>query len=329
MVRVAINGFGRIGRNVLKIALSKGLDIVAINDLTDIKTLAHLIKYDSVYGNYSKEVNYGKDFIKIGGRKIQVFSEKDPERLPWKRLGIGVVIESTGRFRKRKDALKHIRAGAKKVIITSTSKDSDVMIVLGVNDNELKREHKIISLASCTTNCLSPVAKILHDNFKIIRGFMTTIHGYTTSQNLLDGPNKDLRRGRTAGLNIIPTTSGATTATSEVIPELKGKLNGLAMRVPIAVGSVVDFVVEVEKAVSVEEINFIFKKAARGKMGEILEYCEDEIVSSDIIGNSHSCIFDSLSTQIIDGNMIKVIAWYDNEFGYSSRVVDLVKRIYS
>lgn len=329
MVRVAINGLGRIGRNVLKIALNKGLDVVAINDLTDIKTLAHLIKYDSIYGKYSKEINYGKDFIKISGKKINVYAEKDPSNLPWKKLGINVVIESTGRFRKRKDAMKHIKSGAKKVIISANSKDPDVTIVLGVNDSELKMDHKIISLASCTTNCLSPVAKILNDNFKIVRGFMTTIHGYTTSQNLLDGPNKDLRRARAAGLNIIPTTSGATSATGIVIPELNGKLNGLAMRVPVTVGSCVDFVVEVEKAVTVEEINKVIRGAAYGKMRGIMEYCEDEIVSSDIIGNSHSSIFDSLLTQVIDGNMIKVISWYDNEFGYSSRVVDMVKKIYS
>jgi len=323
-MRVAINGLGRIGRIVLKVGLEKGINFVAINDLGDIKTLAYLLKYDSVYGNYDKQISYGKDFIEIDGKKIIILNEKDPENLPWKKLNVDVVIESTGKFTAREDAEKHLKTGAKKVVISATGKDSDITVVLGVNDNRLKKEHKIISMASCTTNCLAPIAKILQDNYGIKKGFMTTVHAYTTSQALLDFPNKKLRRGRAAASNIIPTTSGATTATSEVIPILKGKLDGLAFRVPVACGSIVDFTAELNKKVTKEQLNNTFKKNASGKLKGILQYTEDEIVSSDIIENPHSSIVDGLSTMVID-NTVKVLSWYDNEYGYSSRIIDLMK----
>tara|TARA_Y100000310_G_scaffold282789_2_gene304298 strand:- start:11245 stop:12225 length:981 start_codon:yes stop_codon:yes gene_type:complete len=325
-MKVGINGLGRIGRAFLKIALEKNINVIAINDLTDIKTLAYLIKYDSVYGNYNKSVEVGKDFLKIGNKKIKIIAEPNPEKLPWKRLGVDVVIESTGLFKDRKEASKHLKAGAKKVIISATSKNPDLSIVLGVNDDKLSKGQKIISMCSCTTNCLAPLAKILDDNFGLKKGFMTTVHGYTSSQGLVDGPNKKVRRGRTAGLNIVPTTSGATTATIRVIPKLKGKLDGLAFRVPVAIGSIVDFTAELNKKVNVQQINSVLRKAAAGKLKGILQYTEDEIVSSDIIGNPNSSIIDGMSTQVI-GNLVKVLSWYDNEYGYSSRLVDLVKRL--
>ncbi len=325
-MKVAINGLGRIGRNIFKIALDKGVNIVAINDLVDVKTLAYLIKYDSVYGNYSKNIVVGKDFLSIHGKKIKVFNPENPEKLPWKDLDIDVVIESTGFFRKREDFEKHLKAGAKKVVISAAAKDNvDLTVVLGVNDNKLKNQ-KIISMASCTTNCLAPIAKVLNDNFKIKKGFMTTIHAYTISQNIVDGSNSKLRRGRAGAVNIIPTTSGATSATSEVIPELKNKIDGLALRVPVVCGSIVDFVAELNKKVTKDEVNNAFKKAAKGKMKNILQYSEDEIVSSDIIANPHSSIVDGLSTQVM-GNSVKVLSWYDNEYGYSNRIVDLLKRL--
>ncbi len=323
-MRVAINGLGRIGRIVLKVGLEKGTNFVAINDLGDIKTLVYLLKYDSVYGNYDKKINYGKDFIEIDGKKIIILNEKDPENLPWEKLNVDVVVESTGKFTVREDAEKHLKAGAKKVVISAAGKDSDITVVIGVNDNKLKREHKIISMASCTTNCLAPIAKILQDNYGIKKGFMTTVHAYTTSQALLDFPNKKLRRGRAAASNIIPTTSGATTATSEVIPILKGRLDGIAFRVPVACGSIVDFTAELNKKVTKEQVNNTFKRNASGKLKGILQYTEDEIVSSDIIKNPHSSIVDGLSTMVID-NTVKVFSWYDNEYGYSSRMVDLLK----
>lgn len=328
-MKVAINGLGRIGKSVLKIALEKGVDVIAVNDLTDIKNLVYLIKHDSVYGNYNKKVIAGKDFLNINNKKIKVFSEKDPSKLPWKELGVDIVIESTGRFTDRKEASKHLKAGAKKVIISANSENPDIMVVLGVNEDKLKKEHKIISMASCTTNCLAPLAKILNDNFGIKKSFMTTIHAYTPTQGLLDMPNKKFSKGRAAGINIIPTTSGATTATSIVIPELKGKIDGLAFRVPVACGSVVDFTAELNKKVNVKQINNALKKAANGKMKGILQYTEEDLVSSDIIGNSYSSIIAGKSTQVIggSGNLIKVLSWYDNEYGYACRVVDLVKRL--
>lgn len=322
--KVAINGLGRIGRHVLKIALEKGVNVVAVNDLTDTATLAYLLKYDSVYGVYDKKIEAGEGFIKIGWKKIKVYSEPDPSNLPWKSLGVDIVIEATGRFCEREKAERHLKAGAKRVLISAPAKNPDLTVVVGVNDKEIKKNHKIISVASCTTNCLAPIAKVLDDSFGIKKGFMTTIHGYTTSQKLLDSPHKKLRRGRTAGLNIIPTTTGATTAVTEVLPKLTGRLDGLAMRVPIASGSIVDFVAELNKNVTKEQINGVLKKASQKELKGILDYTEEPIVSSDIIKNSHSSIVDGLSTQTL-GNTVKILSWYDNEYGYSSRMVELIK----
>lgn len=323
MVKVAINGLGRIGKAVLKIGLEKKIDIVAVNDLVDVKTLIYLLKYDSVYGAFDGKLEAGEGFIKINGKKILVFNEKEPDKLPWKKLGVDVVIESTGLFTEREGAMRHIFAGAKKVIISAPAKGQDFSIVIGVNEKDLKNEHKIISMASCTTNCLAPIVKILNDNLGIEKGFMTTAHAYTNDQKILDIAHKKLRRGRAGAINIIPTTSGAATAVAEVIPELKGKLDGLALRVPVPCGSIVDFSCVVKKTTSVEEVNKIMKEAS-GKIKGILEYCDEEIVSSDIIGNSSSSIFDSTLTQV-NGNLVKVFSWYDNEYGYSNRLVDLLK----
>jgi len=323
-VKVAINGLGRIGRNVLKIALEKEINIIAVNNLSGAETLAYLLKYDSVYGRYDKEIESGKDFVKIGGKKIKVFSEPDPAKLPWKKLGIDIVVESTGLFRKRKDAEKHLKAGPKKVIISAASKSADITLVLGVNEGKLKKKDKIISMASCTTNCLAPIVKILEDNYGIKKGFMTTVHAYTTSQKLLDASHRKTRRGRAAAVNIVPTTSGATTATIQVIPSLKGKLDGLALRVPVACGSIVDFVAELNRSVTKEQLNNTLRKNASGRLKGILDYTEEEIVSADIIRNPHSSIIDGLSTIVI-GNTVKILSWYDNEYGYSARMVDLIK----
>lgn len=322
-MRVAINGFGRIGRSILRRALEKGVNIVAINDLTDTKTLAHLFKYDSVYGIHSKPVKAGKNFIKIGNKKIFVSCERDPVDLPWKKLKIDVVIEATGLFRKREDSSKHLKAGAKKVLISAPAPESDITIVLGVNEKDLKKNHKIISMASCTTNCIAPIIKILDDKFGIKKGFMTTIHAYTNDQRLLDSPHKSLRRARAAAVNLIPTSSGAATSVAEVMPNLKGKLDGMAIRTPIPCGSITDFVAVLKKQVTVEEVNKAVKSKAR-KTKEIVEYVEDEIVSTDVIGNTHSSIFDSKLTKT-NGNMVKVLSWYDNEYGYSCRMVDTLK----
>jgi len=326
-MKVAINGLGRIGRLVLKSGLEEGINFVAVNDLTDPKTLAYLIKYDSVYGRYNKEVEAGKDFIKIGTKKILVLAEKDPANLPWKKLGVDIVVESTGFFTDRDGASKHLQAGAKRVIISAPAKNPDCTIVCGVNDDKLKNSDKIISMASCTTNGLTPVAKVLDDEFGIVKGFMTTAHAYTADQDLVDAPHKKLRRGRAAAINIVPTTSGATESVAEAIPSLKGKLVGLALRVPVASGSIVDFVAELEQNVTKEQVNNAFKKAAAsGKLKGILKYTEDEIVSTDIIGEKHSSIVDGLSTMVI-GNTVKVLAWYDNEFGYAYRLAQLVKKL--
>lgn len=326
-MKVAINGLGRIGRLVLKSGLEEGINFVAVNDLTDPKTLAYLIKYDSVYGPYDKEVEAGKDFIKIGNKKIMVLAEKDPANLPWKKLGIDIVVESTGFFTDRENANKHLLAGAKRVIISAPAKNPDCTIVCGVNDDKIKNSDKIISMASCTTNGLTPVAKVLDDEFGIVKGFMTTAHAYTADQDLVDAPHKKLRRGRAAAINIVPTTSGATESVAEAIPSLKGKLNGIALRVPVASGSIVDFVAELEQEVTKEQVNNAFKKAAAsGKLKGILKYTEDEIVSTDIIGEKHSSIVDGLSTMVI-GNTVKVLAWYDNEFGYAYRLAQLVKKL--
>ncbi|MCW8965346.1 MAG: type I glyceraldehyde-3-phosphate dehydrogenase [Candidatus Pacearchaeota archaeon] len=322
-MKVAINGFGRIGRAVFKIALEKGINVVAINDLSDIETLVYLLKYDSVYGKYNKKVEGGKDFIKVNGKKIFVFGEKEPQNLPWKKLGVDVVVESTGFFTDKEGARKHIEAGAKRVLISAPAKNPDMTIVLGVNEKDLKKEHKIISMASCTTNCISPVVKVLNDKFGITKGYLTTIHAYTGDQRLVDAPHKKLRRGRSAGINLVPTTSGAATAVTEVIPSLKGKLDGLAIRAPVACGSICDFVAVLKKSVTEDEVNKAMKEASK-KIKNVLEYSEDELVSTDIIGNMHSSIFDSKLTKT-NGNMVKVFSWYDNEYGYSNRMVDTLK----
>lgn len=326
-IKVGINGFGRIGRNVFKVISERSdIEVVAINDLTDAKTLAHLLKYDSVYGRFSKSVKVEGDSIVVDGKKIKILSVRDPKSLPWKELSVDVVIESTGVFRKREQVAMHIEAGAKKAILTVPSKDEiDNTIVLGVNDSDLKSEDLIVSNASCTTNCLAPIVKVLNDSFGIEDGLMTTIHAYTNDQNILDLPHSDLRRARAAGLSIIPTTTGAAKAVGLVIPELNGKLNGLAMRVPVPTGSIVDLTVKLSKDPSIEEVNDAMKKAADGPMKGILEYCEDPIVSADVIGNSHSSIYDSLSVMKIGKGFFKLLSWYDNEWGYSCRVVDLIK----
>ncbi len=331
MVKIAINGFGRIGRISFRNIQSKNnLEVVAINDLTDATTLAHLLKYDSVHGRFNGEVYAEGEYLVVNGKKIRVFAEKDPENLPWGELGIDIVIESTGIFRNKEKMGKHIKAGAKKVILTvpaDKAEDVDATVVLGVNDNILTKEMTCISNASCTTNCLAPVAKILNDKFGVKRGLMNTVHSYTNDQQILDLPHKDLRRARAAAVSIIPTSTGAAKAVGLVIPELKGKLDGLSMRVPTPDGSVVDLTVELEKTVTKEEINAAMKEAAQGPMKGILEYTEDPIVSCDILGNPHSSIFDSKLTMVLEGNMVKVVSWYDNENGYSNRVCDLAEKL--
>ncbi len=330
-IKVAINGFGRIGRLTFRALMAyENIEIVALNDLTDAKTLAHLLKYDSVHGKYPGEVSAAEDGIVVDGKKYKVFAEKDPAALPWKDLGVQVVVEATGVFRKREKLQKHLDAGAKKIVLTvpaDTKDDVDRTIVLGVNNQDLKTTDQILSNASCTTNCLAPVAKVLNDHFGIKRGLMNTIHSYTNDQIILDAPHKDLRRARAAALSIIPTSTGAAKAIGLVIPELAGKLDGLSMRVPTPDGSVVDLTVELNKNVTKEEINEAIKQASEGPMKGILEYCTDPIVSVDIVGNPHSSIFDSKLTQVMDGNFVKVIAWYDNEFGYSQRVAQLVSML--
>ena len=328
-IKVGINGFGRIGRNVYRvIAEREGIDVLAINDLTDARTLSTLLKYDSVHGRFKGDIEAKDDVLIVKGKEIRLTKEKDPASLPWKELGVEVVIESTGIFTKKADCEKHLEAGAKKVILSAPAKDQlDATIVMGINENDLKPEHKIVSNASCTTNCLGPLAKVINDNFGIEKGLMTTIHAYTNDQKVADLMHSDLRRARAAAINIIPTTTGAAKAIGEVIPELKGKLDGMAMRVPVANGSVTDLVASVKKNVSIEEINNVIKAASENKLKGILEYCKDPIVSSDIIDNAHSCIFDSLSTYVIGDNLIKVIGWYDNEWGYSNRMVDLIELI--
>jgi|TARA_B100001971_G_scaffold207873_1_gene228716 glyceraldehyde 3-phosphate dehydrogenase len=324
-MKVAINGLGRIGRIIFKRALEKGIDIVAVNDRSDTKTLAYLLKYDSIHGVYDKKVEAGRDYLKVNRKKILVFSKDNPEQLPWAELGIDVVIESTGLFTKREDAEKHLVAGAKKVLISASAKDPDVTIVPGVNDNKLKKQHKIISLASCTTNCIAPIIKILDDKFGIKKGYLNTIHAYTNDQRILDSSHKKLRRARAGAINLIPTTSGAATAVVNVIPHLKNKIDGMAIRVPVACGSITDFVATLKKSTTVEEINRAIKTEAK-KMEDVIEYTEDEIVSTDIIGNPHSSIFDSKLTKV-NGNLVRVLSWYDNEYGYSCRMVDLIKKL--
>jgi glyceraldehyde 3-phosphate dehydrogenase len=330
-IKVAINGFGRIGRNVFKIAIEKGdLDIVGINDLTDTKTLAHLLKYDSTQGKFDGSVSYNDEAIIVNGKEIKVHAERNPGNIPWENTP-DVVIESTGIFRSKESSKggygDHLKNGAKKVILTVPSKDViDAMIVLGVNDEMLKDEHECVSNASCTTNCLAPIAKVLNDNFGIENGFMTTIHSYTNDQNILDGPHSDLRRARSCAVSQIPTTTGAAKAVGKVLPELNGKIDGMAFRVPTPTGSSVDFVANLKREVTIEEVNAAMKKAAEGDMKGILEYTEDPIVSVDIIHNSHSSIFDAGLT-MVNGKAVKIISWYDNEWGYSCRVVDLIYRL--
>ncbi len=330
-IKIAINGFGRIGRITFRQILKRNdIDVVAINDLTDSKTLAHLLKYDSIHGRFQGSVTSEEGFLIVNDNKIRIFAEKDPANLPWKDLGVDIVIESTGVFRSREKLSKHITAGAKKVILSvpaDNKEDVDITVVLGVNDDKIKPEHKLISNASCTTNCLAPIAKVLHENFGIVRGLMNTIHSYTNDQVILDFPHKDLRRARAAAMSIIPTKTGAAKAVGLVMPELDKKLDGFSLRVPTPDGSIVDLTCELSKSTTKEEINEAMKKAAEGPLKGILEYCIDPIVSVDIIGNTHSSIFDSQLTQVLGGNFVKIVSWYDNELGYSARLVDLAKKI--
>ncbi|EAT15446.1 type I glyceraldehyde-3-phosphate dehydrogenase [Desulfuromonas acetoxidans] len=327
--KVAINGFGRIGRNVLRIAQGHpDFNIVAINDLTDAPTLAHLLKYDSVHGTFAGEVKAEGDTLYVNGQAIKITCERDPENLPWQEMDVEIVVESTGRFRKREDAAKHLTAGAKKVLISAPGKNSDVTVVRGVNfDQYDPAQHDIISNASCTTNCLAPVAKLLLDSVGIERGSMTTIHSYTNDQRILDLPHEDLRRARAASLSMIPTTTGATKAVGQVLPGLKGKLTGLSVRVPTPNVSLIDLVIETEKPTSVEAINALMAQAADGPLKGVLEYCDEPLVSIDFNGHPASAIFDSLSTTVMDETLVKVLLWYDNEWGYSARVVDLISYV--
>ncbi|MGC8777134.1 MAG: type I glyceraldehyde-3-phosphate dehydrogenase [Candidatus Caldatribacteriaceae bacterium] len=327
-MKVGINGFGRIGRLVFRRILEVGdVDVVAVNDLTSAEVLAHLLKYDSVHGTIPNDVRATESSIIVDGKEIKVLAQKDPAQLPWKDLGVDLVIESTGKFRDREKASLHLQAGAKKVIITAPAKGQDVTIVMGVNDKMYdKNNHHIISNASCTTNCLAPIVKVLHENFNIQKGFMTTIHAYTNDQVILDFPHKDLRRARAAAMSMIPTSTGAASAIGEVIPELKGKLDGIAIRVPTPDVSIVDFAAVVEKETTKEEVNAALKKAAEGEMKGILAYCEAPLVSMDFLHDAHSSIVDAQLTNV-KGNLVKVFSWYDNEWGYSCRVVDLAKYV--
>jgi len=331
-VKVGINGFGRIGRNFFRAAKEQGagFDFVGINDITDSRTLAHLLKFDSVFGRYPGQVSFDNEGLLVDGDRLKVLAERDPANLPWKQLGAEIVVESTGLFTDRDNASKHLEAGAQKVVISAPAKGEDITIVLGVNEGDYKPdEHHLISNASCTTNCVVPMAKVLGDAFGIERGFMTTIHAYTNDQNLLDLPHKDLRRARAAAVNIVPSSTGAAKASSLALPELKGKMDGLAMRVPVPDGSVTDLVCVLKREATVEEINDAFRAAAsQGSLAGKLAYSEDPIVSSDIVGTPFSCTFDSLSTMTI-GNLVKVIGWYDNEWGYSNRLVELVQLVAS
>ena len=328
-INVAINGFGRIGRLVFRHGFQdKKFNFVAVNDLTDTTTLAHLLKYDSVHGRFPAKVSATKSGIKVGGKTLRVLSERDPAKLPWRTLGVDVVIESTGFFRTRELASKHIEAGARKVMISAPSPDADIMIVMGVNHKEYRKsKHNLISTASCTTNCLAPVAKVLNDEFGIKNGLMTTIHAYTNDQKILDSPHKDLRRARAAAVSMIPTTTGAARAVGKVMPELAGKIDGMAVRVPTSDGSLVDLTVQLVKNTTVEEINAAVKKAASTTLKGFLEYTDDPIVSIDIVGNPHSSIFDARATMGVGKNLYKVLSWYDNEFGYSGRMIDMLKLI--
>ncbi|MFF3497443.1 MULTISPECIES: type I glyceraldehyde-3-phosphate dehydrogenase [unclassified Streptomyces] len=325
-IRVGINGFGRIGRNYFRALLEQGADIeiVAVNDLGDTATTAHLLKYDTILGRLKAEVSHTADTITVDGHTIKVLSERNPADIPWGELGVDIVIESTGIFTKKADAEKHLAGGAKKVLISAPAKDEDITIVMGVNENKYDAaNHHVISNASCTTNCVAPMAKVLDENFGIVKGLMTTVHAYTNDQRILDFPHSDLRRARAAAENIIPTTTGAAKATALVLPQLKGKLDGIAMRVPVPTGSATDLVVELEREVTKDEVNAAFKKASEGELQGYLSYTEDPIVSSDIVSDPASCTFDSSLTMVQEGKSVKILGWYDNEWGYSNRLVDL------
>ena len=328
-MRVAINGFGRIGRLVFRAAeADPKIEIVAVNDITDAATLAHLLKYDSVHGLFGAKVEAEDGALVVGGRRVRALAEKDPKSLPWREMEVDVVVESTGLFTSRDKAALHLEAGARRVIISAPSKDADVTVALGVNEAAYDpAKHTVLSNASCTTNCLAPVVKVVHDRWRVKRGWMTTIHAYTNDQRILDLPHKDLRRARAAAINQIPTTTGAARAIGLVIPELKGKLDGISMRVPVPNGSIVDLVAEIERPATRDELNAAFREAAQGPMKGILEYSEDDLVSSDIIGNPHSSIVDGKLTAVMDGNLIKVLSWYDNEWGFSNRVIELIHLI--
>jgi len=330
-IRVGINGFGRIGRQVLRAAKQQGvadIDFVAVNDLTDTKTLAHLFKYDSVHGQYEGQVSADADGITVDGDRIRILAERDPARLPWKDLGVDIVLESTGRFTAKADAVKHLEGGAKKVIISAPATNEDITVVMGVNSDKYDpASHHVISNASCTTNCLAPMVKVIRDNFGFVHGTMVTIHSYTNDQSILDLPHKDLRRARAAAVSMIPTTTGAAKATSLVIPEVKGKIDGIAIRVPTPDVSLTDMTCVVERAVTKDEINAAFKAASTGALAGVLDYSEVPLVSVDYIGNPASCTLDALSTNVVNGTLVKVSGWYDNEWGYSSRCVDLLRFI--
>lgn len=328
-IKVGINGFGRIGRNLLRAGINDpAIEFVAVNDITDPNTLAHLLKYDSVHGRFKGDIEVGEGEITVNGKSIKVLSERDPANLPWGSLGVQIAIESTGLFTKRADAEKHLKAGAKKVIISAPATDEDITVVLGVNDDKYDaRQHHIISNASCTTNCLAPVAKVLNDKFGIKSGLMTTTHAYTNDQKILDLPHKDLRRARAAGSNMIPTTTGAAKAVGLVLPELKGKLDGMAIRVPIQDVSVVDLVAELEKDTTADDVNAAFKEAADGPLKGILAYTDEPLVSADFLGDPSSSTVDGLSTKVLGNRMVKVLSWYDNEWAFSCRLVDLIKKI--
>lgn len=328
-IKVGINGFGRIGRNVFRAAMNRGeIDFVAVNDITDTGTLAHLLKYDSVLGNLDADIKSGADTMTVNGDEFRVFSERDPGKIDWGSVGAEIVVESTGLFTRREDAAKHLHDSVKKVIISAPAKNEDVTIVLGVNEKSYDpKQHHVVSNASCTTNCLAPIAKVLHDGFRIKHGFMTTVHSYTNDQQLLDLPHKDLRRARAAAISIIPTSTGAAKAIGLVMPDLKGKLDGVALRVPTPNVSIVDLVAVVERSTTKEEVNEAMKKAAEGPLRGILQYSTEQLVSIDFRGNAHSSILDAAYTSVIDGSLVKLFSWYDNEWGYSCRVVDLVRHI--
>ncbi len=326
MVNIGINGFGRIGRCFFRASTKSGINVVAVNDVTDARTLAHLLKYDSVFGKFDGSLQASQDGFDVNGKEVKVLAVRDPAEIPWSKYAVDIVVESTGLFANREAASKHLKGGARKVLISAPAKDPDITIVPGVNLGKYNPgTHNIVSLASCTTNCVTPLAKVINDSCGIKHGFMTTAHAYTNDQRIQDLPHHDLRRARAAGLSIIPTSTGATVATTEVLPELKGKISGVALRVPVPDGSIVDLVSEVEKDVTADYVNQAFRSAANGPMRGILEYSEEPLVSSDVIGNPHSAVLDSLSTMVLDRRLVKVFAWYDNEWGYSNRLVDMVK----